>query len=272
MKNFLVTGTNGFIGVNLKKELESLGHNVTPLDDEYITENWQQKLNEVLSSNNFHAIFHVGACSDTLESDVNYMMLRNYETTKHMMLWCHKNNVPFIFSSSAANYGINNLYPSNLYGWSKYIAEDYVISHGGIALRYFNVYGPGEEKKGKMSSVAYQSFVKSKNNDKVYLFPKNPKRDFVYIRDVIDANIFAYTNYDKLTGHYYEVGSGMANTFESVMNFMEIPFEYTDEHKIPQGYQFFTCSNSQKWMNGWVPQWNLERGIKNYKEYLNGLN
>jgi ADP-L-glycero-D-manno-heptose 6-epimerase len=272
MKTFLVTGTKGFIGSNIANYLLSQQNQVVSIDDEYIDENWMSNLDKIFSSHTFDAVFHVGACSNTLEQDVNYMMLRNYETTKHIVRWTTSKNIPVIFSSSAANYGTNNLYPSNLYGWSKYVAEDYVIKNGGIALRYFNVYGPGENNKGPMASVAYQSYIKHKNDIEVQLFPKYPKRDFVYINDVVDANFFAYTNYDKFTGHYYEVGSGTANTFESVMNFMEIPFEYTDEHKIPQGYQFFTCSNSQKWMNGWVPQWNLERGIKNYKEYLNGLN
>ena len=73
---------------------------------------------------------------------------------------------PIIYSSSAANYGINNRYPSNLYGWSKYAAECYVVANGGIALRYFNVYGPGEEFKGNMASVAYQAYKTNKQNKK----------------------------------------------------------------------------------------------------------
>ena len=124
---------------------------------------------------NYDAVFHVGACSDTLETNVDYMMTRNYESTKIIMDWCVKNNKPMIYSSSAANYGTNNLYPSNLYGWSKYVGEGYVISNGGIALRYFNVYGPGEEDKGKMASVAYQMFIKNTKGEKITLFPKNHK-------------------------------------------------------------------------------------------------
>jgi ADP-L-glycero-D-manno-heptose 6-epimerase len=112
---------------------------------------------------------------------------------------CKSKNIPMVYSSSAANYGTNNEHPSNLYGWSKYAAEDYVINNGGIGLRYFNVYGPGEQNKGKMASVAFQMNEKRKNNEEIKLFPKSPKRDFVYVKDVISANIYAFKNYEKLT-------------------------------------------------------------------------
>ena len=141
----------------------------------FLNLNWGEKLLQILESMNYDAVFHVGACSDTLETNVDYMMTRNYESTKIIMDWCVKNNKPMIYSSSAANYGTNNLYPSNLYGWSKYVGEGYVISNGGIALRYFNVYGPGEEDKGKMASVAYQMFIKNTKGEKITLFPKNHK-------------------------------------------------------------------------------------------------
>ena len=101
------------------------------------------------------------------------------------------------------------------------------------------------------------------------MFPKKPLRDFVYVKDVVSANIFAWENFEKLKGNYYEVGSGEAKGFEEVLNFMDIPFNYTDESMIPNGYQFYTCSDRKKWMNGWKPQWNLENGINDYKKFLN---
>ena len=140
---------------------------LTGIDDEYLEDNWRLFLLDFLHNGNFDAVFHVGACSDTMEQDVNYMMIRNYETTKIIADYCLKNNVRLIYSSSAANYGTNNLNPSNLYGWSKYVSEQYVLKSNGIALRYFNVYGPGEENKGKMSSLSYQSFLKHKNNEEI---------------------------------------------------------------------------------------------------------
>jgi len=271
MRNVIVTGSRGFIGKSLSYKLERDGYNVLNIDDNYFNSlDWGKELLELLESSKYDAVFHVGACSDTLETNVDYMMTRNYESTKIIMDWCLKNNKPMIYSSSAANYGVNNLYPANLYGWSKYVAEGYVISNGGIALRYFNVYGPGEENKGKMASVAYQMFQKNKKDEKIFLFPKKPQRDFVYVKDVISANIHALLNYDKLRGSYYEVGSGEARTFEDVLNNMEITFGYTSEDLIPNGYQFYTCSDKLKWMNGWESEWNLEKGILEYKKYLVG--
>ena len=273
MNRILVTGTKGFIGSQLKKELENLGHSVYELNEDYFElDSWSSELYVSLRNFDCDVVFHVGACSDTLEQDVNYMMTRNYESTKIISDWCSEKGVPFIYSSSAANYGTNNLYPSNLYGWSKYVAEDYVRLKGGIALRYFNVYGPGEYEKGRMASVAYQMFLKNKNGEKINLFPKKPLRDFVYIKDVVSANIFAWTNFEKLKGKYYEVGSGEARGFEDVLDLMSIPFSYTDESQIPVGYQFYTCSNKTKWMEGWKSDWSLEKGIKDYKNELTNEN
>jgi ADP-L-glycero-D-manno-heptose 6-epimerase len=173
-----------------------------------------------------------------------------------------------IYSSSAANYGINGDYPSNLYGWSKYAGEQYVLQNSGIALRYFNVYGPGEEHKGRMSSVAFQMYQKQKSGEKIYLFPRRPKRDFVYIKDVISANLYAAEHFDQLLGNYYEVGSGKAEAFESVLDELQIPYEYTPESSIPKGYQFFTQSQPISWMKGWKPEFDLQRGLKDYKKHL----
>jgi len=269
MKKIFVTGSRGFIGKNLLIELGRQGYLTCGFDDSYLNQgNWEEKLIELLNTLNYDAVFHVGACSDTLETDANYMMVRNYESTKIIVDWCVENNKKIIYSSSAANYGTNGRYPSNLYGWSKYVAEDYVRLNGGIALRYFNVYGPGEEEKGRMASVAYQMILKKRNNEDVFLFPKKPLRDFVYVKDVVDANIFALENYEELKGNYYEVGSGVARGFEDVLNNMGITYQYTSEESIPNGYQFYTCSDKQKWMTGWESKWDLETGIKDYKNYL----
>jgi ADP-L-glycero-D-manno-heptose 6-epimerase len=268
LKKIIITGTEGFIGNNLKKELEKnyIVHSIN--EDIFENDDWFNLTIEKLKEINPEGIFHVGACSDTLETDVNYMMIRNYEFTKIISDYCSEFEVPLIYSSSAANYGINNLHPSNLYGWSKYVSEQYVIQNGGTALRYFNVYGPGEEHKGKMSSVAYQMFLKNESKLDIKLFPKSPKRDFVYIKDVINANIFAYNNFMECANKYYEVGTGDARTFEDVLNIMEIPFTYTSENEIPSGYQFFTQSDKTKWMNGWEPSYNIEMGLVEYKNYL----
>jgi ADP-L-glycero-D-manno-heptose 6-epimerase len=270
MKKILVTGSEGFIGSQLIKHLSLFEYEIETLNEDYFyTENWLITLNNFLDKKDFDVIFHIGACSNTLETDVDYMMTRNYESTKVLMEHAKLKNIPFIYSSSAANYGINGNYPSNLYGWSKYIAEDYVLLNGGVALRYFNVYGPGEHNKGGMASVAYQMYIKNKESEKIKLFPKKPKRDFVYVKDVVSANLYAWKHYGKLKGDYYDVGYGEAMPFEDVLDLMGIKYEYHDESIIPNGYQFYTCSDKNKWMYGWEPKWNLASGINDYKNNLN---
>lgn len=271
MDNVLITGTKGFIGSNLKKELEGKYQIIEVNENIFEESKWKEKLAHYFWLKPV-AVFHIGACSNTLEKDVNYMMKVNYEFTKFLMNMCKTHSIPMIYSSSAANYGTNGEFPSNLYGWSKYTAEDYVISNGGVALRYFNVYGPGEQNKGKMASVAYQMFQKKIQHEEIKLFPDKPRRDFVYIKDIISANLFAWENYENVCGNWYEVGSGEANTFESVLDNMGINYSYWDRSVIPSGYQFYTCSTKNKWMDGWKSKWSLADGIKDYLEFLQNEN
>ena len=263
----LVTGANGFVGKNMVAAL--CQHEVVCLDDDHLDNTqWKNLWSTLLKDNTLDAVFHIGACSDTLEQNVNFMMQRNYETTKFLVDWCVENNIPMIYSSSAANYGANNDHPSNLYGWSKYVAEDYVVSNSGIALRYFNVYGPGEERKGRMASVAYQMCTRDQSNLECKLFPDSPRRDFVYVKDVVSANIHAYENYEALQGKYYDVGSGQARAFEEVLDLLEIKYSYHSSDAIPEGYQFFTRSNKERWLPGWEPRYQLEEGISDYRKVL----
>lgn len=261
----IITGTKGFIGSQLKKNLENDYEIIEINEDIFNTINWREEVSKYFWLD-IEAVFHVGACSNTLETDVNYIMLVNYEFTKHLMDLCKNSSkkIPLIYSSSAANYGENGYHPSNLYGWSKYTAEDYVVSNGGIALRYFNVYGPGEENKGKMASVAYQMKMADQEGEEIKLFPKKPRRDFVYIKDVVSANIFAFDNFNSIEKKYYEVGSGSARLFEDVLKILGIPFGYHDPKIIPNGYQYYTCSNKKKWIPGWKSEWDLESGLKDY--------
>jgi len=264
----VITGTNGFIGKNLLNELKNQ-HDILEINEDiFNVEDWYNEIYYKLNKFDPQVVFHVGACSDTLETDVNYMMTRNFEFTRRVAEWCQLLGRKFIYSSSAANYGTNGEYPSNLYGWSKYTAEQYVVKCGGVALRYFNVYGPLEDQKGKMASVAYQMLEKQKQGQEIKLFPKKPQRDFVYIKDIISANIFAMENYHENMGQWYEVGSGDERTFEDVLDILEILYTYHDEKDIPKGYQFHTKSNPMNWMTEWKPQYNLENGLKDYLKHI----
>jgi len=253
----LITGTKGFIGGNLKKYFASA---LELNEDTPVTTAW-------LDKHKPEAVFHVGACSNTLETDVNYIMLTNYESTRIIADWCNDNNVPLIYSSSAACYGNNGVRPSNLYGWSKYLGEQYVLNRGGIALRYFNVYGPGEEHKGRMASMAFQMF--KAGNAK--LFPGEPRRDFIYVDDVALANLCALEHYKNLAGKKYDVGFGQAYSFEYIADTLGIPYTYHDASAIPQGYQFYTCSNPESWMPGWKPQYSIKTTLELCKTYWQKL-
>ena len=265
----LVTGDQGFIA---KRLIWKLNRNFTvfgiDVGDFMESADWQQELANIVADISPDVIFHIGACSDTMEQDVNYMMKLNYESTKILASYCHYTGCKMIYSSSAANYGSDGKHPSNLYGWSKYAAEDYVTLTGGVALRYFNVYGPGEEHKGRMASIAYQSYVNHSNGVPVLLFPKNPTRDFVHVDDVVSANLHALENYEDFASNWFEVGSGESRPFEDILNLMEIPFTYVPEDVIPQGYQFHTVSNQNLWLGGWTPAHTIDSGVPAYLEYL----
>jgi len=266
----LITGTDGFIGSNLLKKLKNENNHILTINENiFNNEEWQKKLISVIEDYYPDVVYHVGACSNTLEKNVQYIMTVNFEFTKILCDYCYNFKIPLIYSSSAANYGSNGKIPTNLYAWSKYVSECYVNSKNGISLRYFNVYGPGEQNKGEMASLIYKSMIHKEKSVEIFkLFPKKPKRDFIYIDDVLDANIFAYNNFEKLKGRYYDVGYGVPETFEKILDIVKLNYLYVDENLIPFGYQFYTCSDEKKWMPGWSPKYNLKKGIKKYIKFL----
>ena len=262
-ENLLLTGSKGFIGKNVIKKLDSLNNfKITKIEKNFYESNdWQNEIDTLIRETNL--ILHIGADSNTMNKDVQDVMYHNYHLSKFIFDKAKKYNKNIVFSSSAACNGING-YPSNLYGWSKYAAEQYGISNNErfIALRYFNVYGPGEEHKGIMSSVAYQAYKKKTFR----LFPNNPKRDFIFIDDVVNATIFPIFN--NIESGIYEVGTGKEESFERVLNLMNINYEYHDESVIPEGYQFKTKADKNNFMEGWQPKVSLEEGIEMYIDYL----
>lgn len=266
----IVTGSRGFIGGNLRKELVKIGFFVIEIDDDFFkSENWESELIAQVKLAKPDAIFHVGACSDTLENRVQFIMERNFESTKLLAEVSNSLQIPFIYSSSAANYGVNGRVPSNLYGWSKYVGESIVSAHGGVSLRYFNVYGPGEADKNHMASFFLQSFLSHKKGAESKLFPGFPKRDFIYIMDVVKANIQALNSYNEIKGGIFDVGTSSPRTFEEALQIMGLPFSYGSENDIPHGYQFYTCANVEKWLPNWKPEYTLELGLATYLEELN---
>lgn len=267
MGNFVVTGYKGFIGSNLVSSLLAFEHNVTGID-------WGDISSKGLASrtpNNLDmidAVFHVGANSNTLEKDPSVLLEQNVKSTFLLAQECQRLGVPFIYSSSAAIYGSQGHQPSNLYGWSKLLGEQLTSLVPGVSLRYFNVYGPGEGRKGAMSSFAYQAWGENAVGQKVQLFPGNPRRDFIHVDDIVSANLHALENYEHLRGHWYDIGTGMPSSFEQVLSTLEIPFEYANQSKIPPGYQFFTQAQEKNMPSGWRAKISLNEGLVQYKMFL----
>ena len=261
----LLTGCQGFIGKNVSNALINNPDvvSVYGIEKDYMNhDGWEKALRKAVSE--CDVVLHIGAISDTMLQDPNEMMKYNFEFSRVLFDLAETYGKKVVYSSSAANKGDGGHTPSNLYGWSKYIAEKYGVAKTSrfVALRYFNVYGPGEQEKGKMASVAFQAH----RQGKFKLFRGNPKRDFVYIKDVVDATIYPLFNH--VESGIYEVGSGESRTFEDVLDLMGVKYEYRSRIDIPKGYQFFTEANKNEFMDGWSPIYNLEKGLKEYKEHL----
>jgi ADP-L-glycero-D-manno-heptose 6-epimerase len=267
--NVLVTGASGLIGKNVLGKCEELEYKITTLE--------KDELNipiEALISYNIDNlvkeakyVFHVGAMADTSDfsSDVMYY---NYQITKYIVDACVRYKTNLIFSSTQMIHGRDGM-PENIYAWSKLACEDYMFSVKKpsnirfVALRYYNVYGPGEEHKGKTASLAYQAW----NNGTMDLW--NASRDFVYVKDVVDANIYAMKQPDGV----YEVGSGesrYAKDFVELMtkNGRDIEIIEKPKEDAPPWFQWKTESDISKYMQEWIPKYNLEDGTKDYLEYL----
>jgi ADP-L-glycero-D-manno-heptose 6-epimerase len=181
------------------------------------------------------AVFHQGACSDTMETDGRYMMQNNFEYSKRLLEWCQAREVPLIYASSASVYGSGPEFreerrcekPLNVYGYSKFLFDQLVrqrlpASKAQIAgFRYFNVYGPNEAHKGRMASVAYHAYHQLLASGKVKLFVGSggygngeQRRDFVYVDDVVDVNLW-FLEHRAVSG-VYNCGTGRAQSFNEL--------------------------------------------------------
>lgn len=247
----VVTGGAGFIGSNLLLGLNQMGiTNILVVDDllegdkfhnmvkadiaDYVDKDEFRRL--LLSDKlpKISAVLHQGACSDTTERDGRYMMDNNYRVSLELFEYCQKYHIPFVYASSAAVYGagpnysedINNESPLNVYGYSKFLFDQVVRRHlqqltaPVVGLRYFNVYGPQENHKGRMASVALHNMHQYKKEGCVRLFggwdgyPNGgQQRDFVYIDDVVKVNLHFLQN--EVSG-IFNCGSGRAQPFNDV--------------------------------------------------------
>lgn len=313
----IVTGAAGFIGSCLIKKLNSENFNaivaVDKFEDEEKSKNLEgaklvQKVDrdefmEWLDQNNENVefIFHIGARTDTAEFDMDLLHKLNTEYTKEIWKRCISFQIPLVYASSAATYGLGEegyddnestleqLKPLNPYGLSKHEFDTWALSQNEkpfywAGLKFFNVYGPNEYHKGRMASVTLHAFKQVSATDKMKLFKShNPEfkdgeqmRDFVYVKDVVEVCYFLM-HHRKNSG-IYNLGSGKARTFldltRNVFNAMgkkeDIEFIDTPED-IRDKYQYFTEANMSKLKSiGYKkPFTTLEEGVADYvKNYL----
>ncbi len=261
----VVTGGAGFIGSNIVAALNAAGHDdIIVVDDlgdgakfiniadlqiaDYIDkDNFLERL-EAGALGQISAIFHEGACSDTTEWDGQFMMSNNYDYSKRLLHHCLAAKTPFLYASSASVYGGGSVFredpensqPLNLYAYSKHLFDQYVrralpaAESQVVGLRYFNVYGPREQHKGKMASVAYHFNRQIEETGVARLFEGTDdfgngeqKRDFVYVADVAAVNLWLSNN-PQVSG-IFNLGTGKCQTFNDVANAV---IEYHGRGKI----------------------------------------
>jgi ADP-L-glycero-D-manno-heptose 6-epimerase len=322
----IVTGGAGFIGSALIAALNKRGITDILVVDEHGKDKCKNLVNlsfadyaektdflktvvEKKISMDIKAVFHMGACSDTTETDAEYLRKNNYQYSTLLAQWTTDANVRFIYASSAATYGdgskgfsddeekIERLQPLNPYGHSKQLFDLWARETGLlkkiVSLKYFNVFGPNEYHKADMRSFVLKAFEQIRDTGKVRLFKShNPDyadgeymRDFLYIKDAVDMTLFFYDN-PKITG-LFNIGAGKARTWNDLVKAVfaamgkSANIEYIEmPDSIRNQYQYFTQADITKLRKaGYKKQiTSLENAIKDYvqnylqnNKYLSGV-
>lgn len=251
----IVTGAAGFIGSNIVKALNERGiTDIVAVDNLTRGEKFKnlaeceiahyldkhefirQVREHILPYDEIEAVFHDGACSDTMEHNGLYMMDNNYQYSLDLLDWCQDEQIPYLYASSAAVYGKGEVFreerelekPLNVYGYSKFLFDQVVrrrmaegLTAQVVGFRYFNVYGQQEQHKGRMASVAFHHFNQYREQGFVNLFGANDgygdgeqTRDFVSVEDVVKVNLY-FLDHPNQSG-IFNLGTGRGQQFNDL--------------------------------------------------------
>jgi ADP-L-glycero-D-manno-heptose 6-epimerase len=308
----IVTGGAGLIGSNLVRALNAAGRsdivvcdvlgtdskwrNLVPLSfTDYVEAGeLMARLGEMRFSE-CGTVFHMGACSSTTCSDASFLIRNNYEFTRRLAEWALEGNRRFVYASSAATYGdgsagmadgcgdLHRFRPLNMYGYSKHLFDLHAKARGWFdritGLKYFNVFGPGEEHKGDMRSMVSKAFEQIRNSGRVRLFKSgNPDyehgrqlRDFLYVKDAVDATLHLAQSPNACG--LYNAGSGTASSWIDLVtpvfsamgspvniDFVDLPAELRSK------YQYRTLADISRLRGaGWNgPRYTLDQAVEDY--------
>lgn len=316
----VVTGGAGFIGSALVQELNSRGlsdilivdvrdhvakeKNLEPLRysrfldrDDFMAQIQSRSLEDVT------AVFHMGACSSTTETDEAFLRKNNFEYTRDLARFALETGARFIYASSAATYGngdqgyaddesrLEILKPLNLYGHSKQQFDLWARDQGWlnriVGLKYFNVFGPNEYHKEDMRSMVLKGYLQARDTGRIRLFKSGrPEyghggqvRDFVYIKDAVAMTMFFYDHPE--IGGIFNIGTGRARNWNdlaaSIFSAMgrETRIEYIAmPASLREQYQYHTCAEIGKIQAAGFEQpiRSLEEGVRDYiQNHLSSL-
>lgn len=308
----IVTGAAGFIGRNVVAELNRRGEErVLVVDDLGTDERWKNLrglvCEDMWSIDRFRwalsadalppvkTVYHLGACSSTTETDADYLLDNNTRYTRELCEWCLERGTRFVYASSAATYGDGSqgysdsdeatpgLVPLNMYGMSKHLFDLWALRQGVLnriaGLKYFNVYGAGEDHKDDMRSVVHKAHGQIRETGTVRLFKSykadyadgEQVRDFVYVKDAVEVTLFCGGN-EKASG-LFNCGTGQARSWNDLAKAVftamgrEPQIEYIDMPEALRGkYQYFTQADMSKLRAAGYdrPFTTLEDGIRDY--------
>jgi ADP-L-glycero-D-manno-heptose 6-epimerase len=299
MSRLLVTGGAGFIGSNLALQLEADGHEVVVLDN-FRTgsrENLVDFRGEIregdittgagLGSERWDGIFHHGDITDPRHGDEEEVWRKNLGGFSQVLELCRQQRIRLVYASTAGLYGngptpMREDQPKQVltaYGRSKLAMDELAARHGAeipiVGLRYFNVFGPREARKGRAASMVYHLAQQVKVGKTLRLFKYGEqRRDFIYVKDVVAANLCAM----RAPSGVYNVGTGIASTFnevaEAVCNAFHVrpAIEYFDMPYEAATYQSNTQADTilARDRLGFTAQWGLWRGVEDYVDWMRG--